>query len=94
MPHLLGGFSANSLAVLLEDQELAEQLAANYPLRPQECHGIRCVETGQSWPNKSAAGRDLFISRGAISNSIRARRPVPSLGLTFENTRPPRKPKP
>jgi hypothetical protein len=84
MPHVLGGFSADSLEVLLEDRTLAEQIATDHPLRPQDCLGIRCVETGRRWPNKSAASRELFISRGAISNSIRARRPVPALGLTFE----------
>lgn len=84
MPEVLGGFSADALENLLQDRALAEQVATNHPRRPQHCHGIRCVETGQTWPNKSAAGRELFVSRAAIRDAIHKGRPVPALGLRFE----------
>ncbi len=84
MPEVLGGFSADALENLLQDRALAEQVATSHPRRPMDCHGIRCVETGQVWPNKTAAGRELFVSRKAISAAIRDHRPVAVLGLRFE----------
>ena len=88
IPEVLGGFSADALENLLQDRALAEQVSISHPRRPMDCHGIRCVETGQVWPNKTAAGRELFVSRKAIGAAIREDRPVTALGLRFEPLHP------
>jgi hypothetical protein len=86
MPRVLGGFSADALYMLLEDRELAEQIAAEHP-RPMGDFRIRCIETGRVWPSCSAAARELHVSQAAISLAIRRGRPVTVLGLKFEALR-------
>lgn len=85
-PRLLGGFPVERLYALLEDRELAEQIAGTYRTQVGDFR-IRCLETGRVWPNACAAARDLHISRAAISLAIRQRRSVTTLGLTFEALR-------
>ncbi len=86
MPQALGGYSSDALFLLLEDRELADSVARNHPLRSSD-YRVRCIETGQIWPSASAAARDLYISHETISKAARSRKPVPSLGLTFEALR-------
>jgi hypothetical protein len=86
MPRVLGGFSADALFLLLEDRQLAESVAAQYPQSIGDWR-IRCVETGQIWPSCIAAARELNVSQAAISKAIRDRRPVHCLGMTFEALR-------
>lgn len=85
-PRMLGGFSAEALFLLLEDRELAEAIAAEYP-RPIGDWRIRCVENGRVWPSCMAAARELHVSQAAISLAIREGRPVRVLGLKFEALR-------
>jgi hypothetical protein len=85
-PQALGGFDADRLFALLEDRELAEQIAARYP-RPRGDWRVRCVETGQVWPSAVAAARDLHVSQAAITLAMRQARPVRVLGMTFEALR-------
>jgi hypothetical protein len=85
-PRVLGGFDVERLYGLLEDRELAEQVAREHP-RPMGDFRIRCVETGQVWGSCSKAARELHVSQGAISLAIRQQRPVTVLGLRFEALR-------
>ena len=86
MPRVLGGFSADALFLLLEDRQLADSVAAQYPKSIGDWR-IRCVETGQIWPSCCAAARELNVSQAAISKAIRDARPVRCLGMTFEALR-------
>jgi hypothetical protein len=86
MPRVLGGFSADVLFLLLEDRELADAVAAAHP-RPIGDWRVRCVETGQVFASAGAAAIEHHMSQAAISMAIRRRRPVPTLGLTFEALR-------
>jgi hypothetical protein len=86
MPRVLGGFSADALFLLLEDRQLAESVAAQYPQTMGDWR-IRCVETGQIWPSCCAAARELNVSQAAISKAMLNARPVWCLGMTFEALR-------
>ena len=89
MPQVLGGFGADALFLLLEDRELAEDVA-------RRCPGfwgdkrIRCIETGRIWPSCSAAADALHVDYTTISLAIKQQRPVRVLGLSFERVRQPR----
>jgi hypothetical protein len=48
---------------------------------------IRCVETGRIYPSSSAAARELHVTQSTISLAMKQRRPVRSLGLTFQALR-------
>ena len=85
-PRILGGFPVERLYALLEDQELAERVAAVYPRQVGD-YRIRCLETGQVWASSEAAAAELHVTGSAIRLAIRKRRPVTSLGLTFERLR-------
>jgi hypothetical protein len=86
MPRILGGFSADVLFLLLEDRELADAVAAAHP-RSIGDRRVRCVETGQVWSSCVSAGAAFHLTKTPISRAIRLRRPVPTLGLTFEALR-------
>ena len=86
MPRVLGGFSADVLFLLLEDRELADAVAAAHP-SPIGDWRVRCVETGRVFASAGAAAMEHHMSQAAISMAIRRRRPVPTLGLTFEALR-------
>jgi hypothetical protein len=85
-PQVLGGFSVDRLFDLLEDRELAEQVAARYP-RPRGDWRVRCVETGQTWPSAVKAAAELHVSQATITRAMRLARPVAVLGLRFEALR-------
>jgi hypothetical protein len=85
-PQALGGFDADRLFALLEDRELAEEVANRYP-RPRGDWRVRCVETGQIWPSAVSAARELHVSQAAITLAMRQARPVRVLAMTFEALR-------
>ena len=85
-PRILGGFPVERLYALLEDQELAERVAAAYPRQVGD-YSIRCLETGQVWASSATAAAELHVTGSAIRLAIRKHRPVTSLGLTFERLR-------
>ena len=82
-PEVLGGIPADRLFLLLEDRELADQIAAAYPCSLSDSR-VRCVETGQVWASCKEAGAALNVHRSTITKAIRADQPVPVLGLRFE----------
>jgi hypothetical protein len=86
MPQVLGGFSIDALYALLEDRDLAEYLAVQYPVTWGDKR-IRCIETGRVYANCGEAAKQLHVHRSTISLSICQRRPVATLGLTFEALR-------
>jgi len=86
MPRVLGGCTADALFALLEDRELADSLAARYRAAMGD-YRIRCVETGRIYPSSSAAARELHVTQSTISLAMKQRRPVRSLGLTFQALR-------
>lgn len=86
MPYVLGGFGVDALFALLEDRELAEQVAADHPVTWGDKR-IRCVETGRIYRNRDEAARLHHIHRSTISLAMCKGRPVASLGLTFEALR-------
>jgi len=81
-PQVLGGFSAAALFLLLEDRELAEQVARQHPVGNGDWR-VRCVETGRIWPSCSAVARHFHVTPGAVSVAIRRGRPLAAAGLTF-----------
>ena len=85
-PQALGGFDADRLFALLEDRELAEEVANRYP-RPRGDWRVRCVETGQVWPSAVKAAAELHVSQAAITLAMRQGRPVTVLGMRFEALR-------
>ena len=88
MPRILGGFSADALFLLLEDRDLAEQVAAAHRSTLGDWR-IRCIETGEIYENCSAAARRYHLNRSTINRAIHEGRPVASIGLTFEQLRQP-----
>ena len=87
-PQVLGGIDVDRLFNLLEDRALAEAVVARYPVRRGDWR-VRCVETGQVWANATQAAAALPITQSAITLSIRQRRAVTALGMTFEALREP-----
>jgi hypothetical protein len=85
-PQALGGFDADRLFQLLEDRELAEEVASRFP-RPRGDWRVRCVETGQVWPSAVAAAQELHVAQTTITLAMRQARPVRVLGMRFEALR-------
>lgn len=86
MPRVLGGFSADNLFALLEDRELADEIASRYS-QPLGDWRVRCVETGEVFASCGAVAAAHHVTQACISLAIRQRRTVPALGLTFEALR-------
>jgi hypothetical protein len=86
MPRILGGFDADTLYLLLEDRDLADAVAAEHGTTLGDWR-VRCVETGRTYRNCSAAARELHVHRSTINLAIKQGRPVTSIGLTFEQVR-------
>jgi len=82
MPETFGGIDRARLLALFEDVELAEQVAARYPMGRTD-YRVRCVETGRVWRSCAAAGRHYHVSARAMAEAIQRGRPVLSLGLSF-----------
>jgi hypothetical protein len=86
MPRMLGGFSADNLYALLEDRELAEEIASRYS-QPIGDWRVRCVEIGEVFSSCGAVAAAHHVTQACISLAIRQRRAVTALGLTFEALR-------
>jgi hypothetical protein len=70
-PQLLGGIPWEKLHLVLEDEQLSRQIAADYPHRPWHRKPVRCIETGWTWPTIRAAAKAHFITHQAITWAIR-----------------------
>lgn len=87
-PEQLGGIPESALAMILEDERLAARIAAAHPQRPltlgDQPRPVLCVETGQRFPSRTAAGRAHHISPSAIGDAIHGRRPT-AAGLHWQD---------
>lgn len=86
LPRVLGGFSADALFLLLEDRELADQVAEQHRASIGDWR-IRCLETGRIYGSCCEVARQHHISHTAVSRAVRLGRPVASIGMTFEPLR-------
>lgn len=82
-PEVFRGLDPDRLFQLLEDRDLAEDIAARFPL-PYREHPIRCIETGRVWLSARKAAADLFVHPTSIFCAIKQQRPVRVLGMSFE----------
>jgi len=75
-PWRFGGCQADDLFCVLEDRELAERIAADYPYRQGMAIPVRCLDTGRVWPSASEAARAVYCTQQAINDGIREGRRV------------------
>jgi hypothetical protein len=81
-PWRFGGCNADDLFCVLENRELAEWIAAEYPFRQGVRTPVRCLDTGRVWPSAAAAAAAVFCTQQAINDGIRAGRKV--VGMRWE----------
>lgn len=70
-PELLGGISSERLFTLLEDENLAELIARNFPKRRGSGTMVLAVESGQVYESVSAAAREVFATHQGIQSAMR-----------------------
>lgn len=70
-PDLFAGVASSRLVMLLEDEQLADQLAAMPGKRRGQPRPVRCVETGRVFASTKAAADHHFVVRSAITQAIR-----------------------
>lgn len=79
-PRLFGGISEGSLNCLLEDENLAAEIAAAYPNPPLPLHQkplpVLCVETGVTYPSQTAAARAHHVVPYSICWAIKHNQPI------------------
>jgi hypothetical protein len=83
-PEYFWGLPVSSLTQLVDDERLAEQLAA----QPRawvtgKRRQVRCVDTGEVFPSAAAAGRRFHLSRSAVSLVVLGKRSA-AAGHRFE----------
>lgn len=83
-PEYFTGLPVSSLTQLLDDEKLAQRLAA----QPRSWvtgkrRQVRCVDTGEVFASAAEAGRRFHLSRSAISLAVLGKRPVAG-GHRFE----------
>lgn len=69
-PHVLAGIDKTRLFALLEDEELAEEIAAAYPVMRGVAVPIQCLDTGRIYPNCEEAARHLHVSPCWIRHAL------------------------
>jgi hypothetical protein len=72
-PHRFAGIDEARLNCLLENEELAAEIASTYSGRSSRLHPVECVETGRRFPSVSEAARATFISRSVIVRALRVK---------------------
>jgi len=71
-PELFGGVVVEQLAGLLEDHELAERIAREFPHRIWRRRPVRCRETGKVYPSMKAAADANFLVRQSITYALQS----------------------
>ncbi len=70
-PELFGGIGRGRLAQLLENEQLADAIAAAHTRRANTPKRVRCVESGRVFVSIRDAARTVFVSRQLIQIAIR-----------------------
>ena len=70
-PQRFGGIPASRLALVLEDEELAERIAAAYPRRPWHRKALRAVESGKVFATVREAAKAMHVTRQALTFALR-----------------------
>lgn len=70
-PRRFGGIPVNRLVMLLEDERLAEWIAAEYPRRPWHRKALRAVESGKRFETVREAAKALYVTRQALTFALR-----------------------
>lgn len=70
-PELFGGIERGRLVQLLENERLADVIAAAHPRRSNTPRRVRCVELGREFASIRDAARAVFVSRQLIQIAIR-----------------------
>ena len=70
-PAVFGGISPDRLFALLEDRELADDIAQRFPRRAIDPKPVKVVETGWRYPTIRAAAAQLYVTRQAIQFALR-----------------------
>lgn len=73
-PETFAGISADRLFLLLENRQLADQIATAYPHRSMDPRAVCAVETGWTYPSVRAAAARVYVTRQAIQIAIRTGR--------------------
>lgn len=79
-PRLFGGIEPGPLNCLLEDEDLAAEIAAAHPRRPLQAHQkpkpVLCVETGATYPSLTAAAKAHYVVPSSICWAIKHNSPI------------------
>jgi hypothetical protein len=70
-PDLFGGIERDRLFALLEDEDLADSIAARFPRRKGSGTPVQAVESGRIFPSVSAAARALHCTPQGIHSAMR-----------------------
>jgi hypothetical protein len=76
-PHLFAGVSAERLAALIEDAELAQQVAAAYPVRRvirasiRPRRKVRCIELNRTFNGIGEAARAVYVTHQTLTKALK-----------------------
>ena len=73
-PRFFGGISRIDLYLALEDEDLVDQILAQYPKRNsciQKPVRVKCVETGRIYNSQSDAARAIYVNRSIVFRAIK-----------------------
>lgn len=77
-PEQFAGCHADDLFMLIENRDLADQIAADHPIPPQgiigykrPCRPVRCITTGETFPSIFAVADAVGRSHTYVCESIR-----------------------
>jgi hypothetical protein len=70
-PEVMAGASRDQLWILLEDEHLADSIAAHYPRHHSQPRPVLAVEIRQQFPSISRAAALVFVTPPAIRRAIR-----------------------
>ena len=74
-PHLFAGISSDRVFALIEDEELAHEIARNYPRSRFRHKGVRAIEKNVIYPSLRAAAKSLPAAHTSIVRAIQTGQP-------------------
>lgn len=87
-PELFCGVSRDNLYLVVEDMSVVDLIQDSLSNSRKSSRAVRCIETGEEWDNVQVAAKNYNVSVYPIRRSIRTRKPVMCLNLTFERPCP------